>query len=123
MKVYLVGGAVRDALLGERIHERDWVVFGSTPDALLKLGYQQVGRDFPVFLHPETKEECALALKEISRVSKKYSFITVDAYRNNEEKKRMFQWNLTAKTIMSVEEWISFFKKVNYLGDYYWFIP
>ena len=74
-------------------------------------------------VHNLEKEECALALKEISRVSKKYSFITVDAYRNNEEKKRMFQWNLTAKTIMSVEEWISFFKKVNYLGDYYWFIP
>ncbi|MCH9756248.1 MAG: multifunctional CCA tRNA nucleotidyl transferase/2'3'-cyclic phosphodiesterase/2'nucleotidase/phosphatase [Gammaproteobacteria bacterium] len=64
MKVYLVGGAVRDALLGEVVHEQDWVVVGSTPDALLKLGYQQVGRDFPVFLHPKTKEEYALARTE-----------------------------------------------------------
>ena len=74
-------------------------------------------------IHNLEKEECAIALKEISRVSKKHSFITVDAYRNNEEKKRMFEWNLTAKTIMSVEDWILFFKKVDYQGDYYWFIP
>ncbi len=64
MKVYLVGGAVRDALINEPVHERDWVVVGSTPEALLKLGYQQVGRDFPVFLHPKTKEEYALARTE-----------------------------------------------------------
>ena len=55
--------------------------------------------------------------------SNKYSFITVDAYRNNDEKKRMLEWNLTAKTIMSVEDWILFFKKIKYEGDYYWFIP
>ncbi len=64
MKVYLVGGAVRDALLNEPVYERDWVVVGSTPEALLTLGYQQVGRDFPVFLHPKTKEEYALARTE-----------------------------------------------------------
>lgn len=64
MNVYLVGGAVRDALLNEPVHEQDWVVVGSTPEALLKLGYQQVGRDFPVFLHPETKAEYALARTE-----------------------------------------------------------
>ncbi len=64
MKVYLVGGAVRDTLLGEPVSERDWVVVGETPDTLLNLGYQQVGRDFPVFLHPETKEEYALARTE-----------------------------------------------------------
>ncbi|MDF1677692.1 MAG: multifunctional CCA tRNA nucleotidyl transferase/2'3'-cyclic phosphodiesterase/2'nucleotidase/phosphatase [Legionellaceae bacterium] len=64
MKVYLVGGAVRDALLKLPVHERDWVIVGSTPEALLELGYQQVGRDFPVFLHPETKEEYALARTE-----------------------------------------------------------
>jgi SAM-dependent methyltransferase len=74
-------------------------------------------------VHNLEKEECALALKEISRVSSKYSFVTVDAYRDDEEKKRMYEWNLTAKTIMSVDEWISFFKKVEYEGDYYWFIP
>ncbi|KTD22069.1 tRNA nucleotidyltransferase [Legionella lansingensis] len=64
MKVYLVGGAVRDKLLGYPIKERDWVVVGATPEQLLQLGYQQVGRDFPVFLHPETKEEYALARTE-----------------------------------------------------------
>ena len=74
-------------------------------------------------VHNLEKDECALALQEINRVSNKYSFITVDAYRNNEEKKRMLEWNLTAKTIMSVDDWILFFKKVNYEGDYYWFIP
>ncbi len=74
-------------------------------------------------IHNLEKDECAEALQEISRVSKKHSFVTVDAYRNNEEKKRMMEWNLTAKTIMSVDDWISFFNKVNYRGDYYWFIP
>lgn len=64
MQVYLVGGAVRDRLLGYPYHERDWVVVGATPQQLLDLGYQQVGNDFPVFLHPKTKEEYALARTE-----------------------------------------------------------
>ncbi len=64
MEIYLVGGAVRDALLGLPVRERDWVVVGSTPDEMLKLGYRQVGRDFPVFLHPQTSEEYALARTE-----------------------------------------------------------
>ncbi|MCX7119871.1 MAG: multifunctional CCA tRNA nucleotidyl transferase/2'3'-cyclic phosphodiesterase/2'nucleotidase/phosphatase, partial [Legionellales bacterium] len=64
MKVYLVGGAVRDQLLGLSIRERDWVVVGSDPKTLIKLGYRQVGRGFPVFLHPETQEEYALARTE-----------------------------------------------------------
>lgn len=64
MKTYLVGGAVRDTLLGLPVHDRDWVVVGATADELLELGYQQVGKDFPVFLHPETKEEYALARTE-----------------------------------------------------------
>jgi len=62
--VYLVGGAVRDELLGLQIHERDWVITGSTPEALLKRGYRQVGASFPVFLHPQTGEEYALARTE-----------------------------------------------------------
>ena len=74
-------------------------------------------------IHNLDKKECAIALKEISRVSKKNSFLTVDAYRNNDEKKRMYAWNLTAKTIMSVDEWTKFFKENNYDGDYFWFIP
>ena len=74
-------------------------------------------------VHNLDREECAKALQEIERVSRKGSFITVDAYRNEEEEKRMYAWNLTAKTIMSVDEWIAFFKKVGYTGDYFWFIP
>jgi tRNA nucleotidyltransferase (CCA-adding enzyme) len=61
MKVYLVGGAVRDALLGRAVKERDWVVVGATPAELEALGYASVGREFPVFLHPQTHEEYALA--------------------------------------------------------------
>lgn len=72
MKTYLVGGAVRDSLLGEPVTERDWVVVGSTPETLLKLGYEQVGKDFPVFLHPQTHEEYALARTE-RKTGKGYS--------------------------------------------------
>ena len=64
MKVYLVGGAVRDELLGRPVAERDWVVVGATPQQMLDAGYRQVGRDFPVFLHPDTAEEYALARTE-----------------------------------------------------------
>ena len=64
MKVYLVGGAVRDALLNRPVKERDWVVVGATPEQMLALGYRPVGKGFPVFLHPETHEEYALARTE-----------------------------------------------------------
>jgi tRNA nucleotidyltransferase (CCA-adding enzyme) len=64
MEIYLVGGAVRDELLGLPVKERDWVVVGSTPEEMLRLGFRQVGRDFPVFLHPKTNEEYALARTE-----------------------------------------------------------
>jgi tRNA nucleotidyltransferase (CCA-adding enzyme) len=64
VEIYLVGGAVRDALLGLPVGERDWVVVGSTPEEMLRLGYRQVGRDFPVFLHPQTNAEYALARTE-----------------------------------------------------------
>lgn len=64
MEIYLVGGAVRDKLLGLPVHERDWVVVGATPEQLLSQGYQQVGKDFPVFLHPDTQDEYALARTE-----------------------------------------------------------
>ena len=64
MQVFLVGGAVRDQLLQLTVKDRDYVVIGSTPEKLLQLGYQQVGKDFPVFLHPQTGEEYALARTE-----------------------------------------------------------
>jgi ubiquinone/menaquinone biosynthesis C-methylase UbiE len=74
-------------------------------------------------IHNLSIKGCSKSLKEIQRVTKKNSFITVDAYRNEEEKERMLAWNLTAKTIMSVPEWIKFFRENKYNGDYYWFIP
>jgi len=64
MKIYLVGGAVRDHLLGQPVNDRDWVVVGATPQQMQELGYQPVGADFPVFLHPGTHEEHALARTE-----------------------------------------------------------
>lgn len=64
MQIYQVGGAVRDQLLGLPVQDRDWVVVGATPEEMLARGYRQVGKDFPVFLHPETREEYALARTE-----------------------------------------------------------
>ncbi len=64
MEVYLVGGAVRDEQLGLPVKERDWCVVGATPEDLEDLGYKPVGSDFPVFLHPESNEEYALARTE-----------------------------------------------------------
>ncbi len=64
MQIYMVGGAVRDKLLGRPVNDHDWVVVGATPEQMLALGYLPVGRDFPVFLHPETREEYALARTE-----------------------------------------------------------
>jgi tRNA nucleotidyltransferase (CCA-adding enzyme) len=64
MQLYVVGGAVRDALLGQPAADRDWVAVGATPEQLIALGYKPVGKDFPVFLHPDTGEEVALARTE-----------------------------------------------------------
>ena len=71
MQIYLVGGAVRDALMARELGlpapaqaDRDWVVVGATPEAMVAEGYEPVGRDFPVFLHPRTREEYALARTE-----------------------------------------------------------
>jgi tRNA nucleotidyltransferase (CCA-adding enzyme) len=64
MQIYMVGGAVRDALLGLPVQDRDWVVVGATPEALVAQGYVPVGKDFPVFLHPASREEYALARTE-----------------------------------------------------------
>ena len=73
MNVYLVGGAVRDELIGRKIKEKDWVVVGSTEDVLLAKRFKKINSQFPVFLHPETKEEYALARKE-----KKYLLVIKD---------------------------------------------
>ena len=91
-----------------------------------KLPFENNYFDFVISIntiHNLNREDCAIALQEIERVTKGNSFITVDAYRNDEEKARMEAWNLTALTMMSVDEWKQFFLEVGYTGDYYWFIP
>ena len=74
-------------------------------------------------VHNFDREECIKALQEIDRVSKKNAFITVDAYRNDLEKEAMNAWNLTAKTILHVDEWKQLFVDAGYSSDYYWFMP
>jgi len=74
-------------------------------------------------LHNLEEKDLIIALLEIERVSKKGSFITLDAYKNSEEKERMDAWNLTAKTVKHVDDWKVLFKDVGYSGDYYWFFP
>ena len=74
MRIYLVGGAVRDEQLGIPVTERDWCVVGATPDAMIDLGYKPVGKDFPVFLHPESGEEYALARTERKTASGYHGF-------------------------------------------------
>src|SRR3990172_2240012 len=64
LEIYQVGGSVRDQLLGLPVTDRDWVVVGATPEEMVRLGFRPVGRDFPVFLHPQTHEEYALARTE-----------------------------------------------------------
>ena len=78
MQIFTVGGAVRDALLGIPVHDRDFVVVGSTPAEMLNLGFRQVGSDFPVFLNPTTKEEYALARTE-RKTGVGYQGFSVDA--------------------------------------------
>lgn len=78
MKIYLVGGAVRDKLLGLPVKEKDWVVVGATVEEMLKLGYRLVGKEFPVFIHPVTKEEYALARTE-RKIKPGYKGFTVDS--------------------------------------------
>lgn len=74
-------------------------------------------------VHNLELNECITSIKEISRVTKGNSFITVDAYNDDSEKEKMFKWNLTAKTIISTSDWKDIFKKIEYNGDFYWFIP
>lgn len=90
MKTYLVGGAIRDKLLNIPVVEYDWVVVGSTPEEMIELGYKPVGKDFPVFLHPETKEEYALARteKKIARGYKGFTFYTSPNIKLEEDLKR-----------------------------------
>jgi SAM-dependent methyltransferase len=74
-------------------------------------------------IHNLERAELVQSLREIERVARLGSFITVDAYRNDEEKERMLAWNLTAKTVLHVDEWKELFKEAGYSGDYHWFMP
>lgn len=74
-------------------------------------------------IHNLEREDLKIALKEIERVSRKNSYITVDAFRSEEEKELMLSWNLTAKTILHVDEWKALFDEAGFTGDYYWFMP
>lgn len=74
-------------------------------------------------IHNLPLEECKQALREIQRVARKHAFITVDAWRTEEERQRLMKWNLTALTYMQVDDWKVLFSQVGYAGDYYWFIP
>jgi SAM-dependent methyltransferase len=73
-------------------------------------------------IHNLSEEECRQALAEIQRVTRKHAFVTVDAWRTEEERERLFKWNLTALTMKHTNDWKKFFKDAGYGGDYYWFI-
>ncbi len=74
-------------------------------------------------IHNLDRAACARALREIERVARRGAFVTVDAYRDEAQRQRMLAWNLTAQTIMHVDEWKAFFAASGYSGDYFWFIP
>ncbi len=102
MKTYLVGGAVRDKLLGIPIKDRDWVVVGATPADLLSHGYTQVGKDFPVFLHPTSREEYALARTE-RKTGAGYKGFTVHADKNVTLEEDLQRRDLTINAIAEDE--------------------
>jgi len=94
MDVYLVGGAIRDRLLGLTSQEKDWVVINATPSDLTKLGYKQVGKSFPVFIHPKTGEEYALARKEMKSGKGYYGF-KIDSSPNVTLEEDLYRRDLT----------------------------
>src|SRR5260370_34521885 len=103
MQVYLVGGAVRDALLGLAVKERDWGVVGGTREELLRLNFREVGRDFPVFLHPETHDEYALARLE-RKVSPGYRGFAVEFGREVTLEEDLARRDLTINAIAQAED-------------------
>ena len=101
MKIYLVGGAVRDKLLGLPVNEKDWVVVGATPEMMIRKGFKPVGKAFPVFLHPETHEEYALARTErkIAKGYKGFTFhVAPDVALEDDLKRRDLTINAIAET-------------------------
>ena len=98
MQIYLVGGAVRDALLNRKVVERDYVVVGATPEKMLSQGFTQVGKDFPVFLHPKTQEEYALARTE-RKSGKGYTGFVCDASSSVTLEEDLLRRDLTVNAI------------------------
>jgi tRNA nucleotidyltransferase (CCA-adding enzyme) len=103
MKIYLVGGAVRDQLLGKPIKEKDWVVVGATPHDMLQKGFRQVGKDFPVFLHPKTHEEYALARKE-RKIGKGYTGFDFDTAPTVTLEEDLLRRDITINAIAMAED-------------------
>ncbi|MDP2769526.1 MAG: multifunctional CCA addition/repair protein [Giesbergeria sp.] len=104
MQIYMVGGAVRDRLLGRPVNDHDWVVVGATPQQMLELGYLPVGRDFPVFLHPETREEYALARTE-RKSGRGYRGFVVQTSPEVTLEEDLSRRDLTINSIASSAEW------------------
>ncbi len=102
MQVFVVGGAVRDALMGQSVNDRDWVVVGSTPEAMTAQGYVPVGKDFPVFLHPKSREEYALARTE-RKTARGYKGFAVQAAPNVTIEEDLARRDLTVNA-MAVSE-------------------
>ncbi|WP_445946645.1 multifunctional CCA addition/repair protein [Shewanella sp.] len=102
MKIYLVGGAVRDALLGLSIKDKDYLVVGSTPAEMLSLGYRQVGKDFPVFLHPKNQQEYALARIE-RKTGSGYDGFSCDANEHVSLEEDLLRRDLTINAIAQDE--------------------
>ena len=103
MKTYLVGGAVRDRLLSLPVRERDWVVVGSTDEEMLRLGFQRVGRDFPVYLHPDTREEHALARLE-RKTGSGHTGFAVNAAKTVTLEEDLARRDLTINAIAEAED-------------------
>ncbi len=91
-----------------------------------KLPYADKSFDLVIAIntvHNLVRNECIQALSEIQRVSRGNSFVVVDAYKDEDERKRMYQWNLTAETILHADDWQKLFAEAGYTGDYFWFTP
>lgn len=103
MRVYRVGGCVRDRLLGRAVKDTDWVVVGSSPEQMVQLGYKRVGKDFPVYLHPETHEEYALARTERKTGTGYYGF-SVDSSSTVTLEEDLSRRDLTINAIAEAED-------------------
>lgn len=103
MKTYLVGGAVRDSLLNYPVIEKDWVVIGETPESMIRQGFKPVGKDFPVFLHPQTHDEYALARTE-RKTAPGYKGFTVHASPEVTLKQDLIRRDLTINAIAMDEQ-------------------